>query len=55
VSIFSDVCVGGVSCKELTNYILRPFIHGIDARTKKRLGEGYILQENDLIKIVSAK
>ncbi len=31
------------------------FIHGINARTKKRLGESYELQYGDIIKIVSAK
>jgi hypothetical protein len=31
------------------------FIFGIDARTKKRLGENYELRHNDIIKIVSAK
>ena len=31
------------------------FIHAVDARTKKRLGDTYILQENDIIQIVSAK
>jgi len=31
------------------------FIHGIDARTKKRLGEGYEVQDSDIVKIVSAK
>ncbi|MBN1215125.1 MAG: redox-regulated ATPase YchF [Candidatus Lokiarchaeota archaeon] len=31
------------------------FIHGIDAKTKKRLGENYELSHNDIIKIVSAK
>jgi len=31
------------------------FIFGIDARTKKRLGENYILKNNDIIKIVTAK
>lgn len=31
------------------------FIFGIDARTKKRLGENYELNHNDIIKIVSAK
>ena len=31
------------------------FIHGIDAKTKKRLGENYELAHNDIIKIVSAK
>ena len=31
------------------------FIFGIDGRTKKRLGEKYELNHNDIIKIVSAK
>jgi len=31
------------------------FIFGIDARTKKRLGENYELKHNDIIKIVTAK
>ena len=31
------------------------FIFGIDARTKKRLGEKYELKHNDIIKIVTAK
>jgi ribosome-binding ATPase YchF (GTP1/OBG family) len=31
------------------------FIHAIDARTKKRLGDSYILKENDVIQIISAK
>jgi ribosome-binding ATPase YchF (GTP1/OBG family) len=31
------------------------FIHGIDARTKRRLGENYELKEGDIVKIVSAK
>ncbi len=35
--------------------LAKHFIHGIDARTKKRLGENYELQNNDIIKIVSAK
>jgi ribosome-binding ATPase YchF (GTP1/OBG family) len=35
--------------------LAKHFIHGIDARTKKRLGENYELQHNDIIKIVSAK
>jgi len=34
--------------------LAKHFIHGIDARTKKRLGENYELQHNDIIKIVSA-
>jgi ribosome-binding ATPase YchF (GTP1/OBG family) len=31
------------------------FIFGIDARTKKRLGENYELKHNDIIKIVTTK
>jgi len=31
------------------------FILGIDARTKKRIGENYVLQNNDIIKIVTSK
>ena len=31
------------------------FMFGIDATTKKRLGENYILQNNDVIKIVTSK
>ncbi len=31
------------------------FIHAVDARTKKRLGDTYILQENDIIQIVSTQ
>ncbi len=31
------------------------FINGIDARTKKRLGESYEVQEGDIVKINSAK
>jgi len=31
------------------------FIFGIDARTKRRLGENYELKHNDIIKIVTAK
>ena len=31
------------------------FIHGIDARTNMRLGESYLVKNNDIIKIVSAK
>ena len=31
------------------------FMFGIDAISKKRLGESYILQNNDVIKIVSSK
>jgi len=35
--------------------LAKHFIFGIDARTKKRLGENYELQQNDIIKVVSAK
>jgi ribosome-binding ATPase YchF (GTP1/OBG family) len=31
------------------------FIHAVDVRTKRRLGEDYILQDRDVIKIFSAK
>ena len=31
------------------------FIFGIDARTKKRIGENYVLKNNDIIKIVTSK
>jgi len=31
------------------------FIHAIDARSKRRLGDTYILENNDIIQIVSAK
>ena len=34
--------------------LAKHFIYGIDARTKKRLGENYELKNNDIIKIVSA-
>ncbi len=31
------------------------FIHGIDAKTKMRLGESYLVKDKDVLKIVSAK
>ncbi len=31
------------------------FIHAVDARSKRRLGDTYILENNDIIQIVSAK
>jgi ribosome-binding ATPase YchF (GTP1/OBG family) len=31
------------------------FIYAVDARTKKRLGEDYVLHDNDVIQIVAAK
>ena len=33
----------------------RTFLYAIDARTKRRLGENYVLQDNDVISIVAAK
>jgi len=35
--------------------LAKNFIFGIDGRTKKRLGENYELQHNDIIKIVTSK
>ncbi|MBS7619970.1 DUF933 domain-containing protein, partial [Candidatus Bathyarchaeota archaeon] len=31
------------------------FIYAIDAKTKRKLGEDYVLKNNDVIQIVSAK
>ena len=49
----------GTNAKEFAGVIhtdlAEGFIHAIDARTKKRLGDTYILQNNDIIQIVSAK
>lgn len=33
----------------------RTFLYAIDARTKRRLGENYVLKDNDVISIVAAK
>lgn len=41
--------------KKVHTELAKHFIFGIDARTKKRLGENYELKSNDVIKIVSAK
>ncbi len=41
--------------KKIHSDLAKHFIFGIDARTKKRLGENYELKHNDIIKIVSAK
>ena len=41
--------------KKIHSDLAKHFIHGIDARTKRRLGENYELQHNDIVKIVSAK
>ncbi len=35
--------------------LAKHFIFGIDGKTKKRLGENYVLKHNDVIKIVSSK
>ena len=40
--------------KKIHSDLAKHFIFGIDARTKKRLGENYELKHNDVIKIVSA-
>jgi ribosome-binding ATPase YchF (GTP1/OBG family) len=49
----------GTTAKEFAGMIhsdlAESFIFAIDARTKKRLGEGQILNENDVIQIVAAK
>lgn len=41
--------------KKIHSDLADHFIFGIDARTKKRLGENYELKHNDIIKIVTAK
>jgi len=41
--------------KKIHTELAEHFIHGIDVRTKKRLGEEYELKKNDIIKIVAAK
>lgn len=49
----------GTTAKEFAGLIhtelMEGFIHAIDARTGRRLGEDYILKEKDVIQIVSAK
>ncbi len=40
---------------EIHTDLAEGFIYAIDARTKKRLGDTYILEKNDVIQIVSAK
>jgi len=49
----------GTTAKEFAGLIhtelMEGFIHAIDARTGRRLGEDYVLKENDVIQIVSAK
>lgn len=41
--------------KKIHSDLAKHFIYGVDARTKRRLGENYELQHDDIIKIVSAK
>ncbi len=49
----------GTTAKELAAIIhtelAEGFIHAVDARTGKRLGESYILEAGDVIQVVSAK
>ncbi len=49
----------GTTAKEFAGLIhsdlAESFIFAIDARTKKRLGEGQVLKKNDVIQIVAAK
>ncbi|MHA1311164.1 MAG: redox-regulated ATPase YchF [Candidatus Helarchaeota archaeon] len=49
----------GTNIKEFAGKIhtdlQQSFLHGINARTKQRLGEGYILHDRDIVKIVSIK
>ena len=40
---------------KLTDKKGESFIHAIDARTKRRLGEDYALKGGDVIRIVAAK
>jgi len=49
----------GTTTKEFAGKIhtdlAETFIHAVDARTGKRLGENHELQDGDIVKIVSAK
>ena len=49
----------GTTARELAYMIHtdlgRTFLYAVDARTKTRLGEDYVLRDNDVIKIVAAK
>jgi ribosome-binding ATPase YchF (GTP1/OBG family) len=49
----------GTTAKEFAGVIhtelMDGFIHAVDARSKRRLGDTYILKNNDVIQIVSAK
>ena len=53
------VVPGGTTARELAYMIHTElgdtFIYAIDARTKRRLGEDYVLKDGDIISIVSAK
>jgi ribosome-binding ATPase YchF (GTP1/OBG family) len=40
--------------KKIHTDLAKHFLHGIDARTKRQLGENYVLKNNDIVKIVSA-
>jgi len=41
--------------KKIHSDLAKHFIYGIDAKTKKRLSDDYILKNNDIVKIVAAK
>ncbi len=49
----------GITAKEFAGVIhtdlMESFIHGIDARTKMRVGDKHILKDRDVLQIVSAK
>jgi len=49
----------GITAKEFAGVIhtdlMQSFIYAIDARSKRRLGEDHVLQDNDVIQIVAAK
>lgn len=49
----------GTTAKEFAGYIhsdlMESFLHAIDARTKMRISEKHVLQDRDVIKIVSTK
>jgi hypothetical protein len=40
---------------EIHSDLQEGFLFAVDARSKKRLGDSYILEDNDIIQIVSAK
>ena len=49
----------GTTAKEFAGYVhtelMESFIHAIDARTKMRISDKHVLQDRDVIRIVSAK